>query len=307
MLVQELGSETTYVENVPEGPSAESVIRQLARDGYDLIVTTSFGYMDPTINVARQYPEQWFVHIGGYKVAANVSTVYGRMYQPMYLSGIVAGSMTSSNLIGYVASFPIPDFFRDINAFALGARSVNPAAQVRVIWTGTFYDPVTEGYAATALLDAGADVLASSMESMATQQTAKARNKVSIGKTFNMASTVGDTVLTSAVWNWGVKYVEIARRIAEGTYASESYWGDMVDGIVNLAPLSSRVPGSVVSRVQAERVQIISGANKIFVGPIYDSYGSLCVSDGEVMTDAQLLGMMWVVQGVVASDVGGCR
>jgi basic membrane protein A len=229
------------------------------------------------------------------------------MYQPMYLSGIVAGSMTSSNKIGYVASFPIPEVLRDINAFALGARLVNPAAQVRVIWVNSFYDPATERNAATVLLDAGADVLASSMESMATQQTAKERNKVSIGSTFDMAVYLGDTVLTSAVWNWGVKYVEIARRIAAGTYVSEAYWGGMADGIVNLAPLSARVPAPVAARVQSERNQIVLGANPIFVGPIYDSVGNLCVPEGEIMTDTELLGMSWVVQGVIASDVNGCH
>jgi basic membrane protein A len=306
LLQQETGSHTTYVENVPEGSDAQVVIRSLAQSGNKLIVTTSFGYMDATLNVARNFPNQWFVHIGGYRVAANVSTVYGRMYQPMYLSGIVVGSMASTNKIGYVASFPIPEVLRDINAFALGVRLVNPAAQVRVIWTNAFYDPATERDAATALVHAGADVLASSMESTMAQQTAKELGRLSIGGTFDMAAYVGDTVLTSTVWNWGVKYVEIARRIAAGTYASESYWGGMADGIVSLVPLSARVPASVAACVQSERNQIVLGANPIFVGPIYDSFGNLCVADGEVMTDGQLLGMAWVVQGVVASNVSRC-
>lgn len=299
MLEQELGSDTSYVQ-VAEGRASEAVIRQLAQGAYDVVVTTSFGYMDPTISVASEFPGTWFVNIGGYKAAHNVSTVYGRMYQPLYLAGLVAGSMTRSNWIGYVATFPIPEVYRHINAFTLGVRTVNPTARIQVRWIFSWYDPAHEKEAADSLLAASADVLASSGGSIAPQQAAKEKGALSIGYQYDMAAYVGDTVLTSAVWNWGVKYVDIARRIAEGTYASEEYWGGMADRIVDLAPLSSRVPSAVATLVQSERNRIMSGANQVFVGPLYDNLGNLCVPDGQVMTDEQLLSMDWFVQGVSA-------
>lgn len=298
MLERELGSATTYV--VDQNPAAEAVIRQLAQRGYDLVVTTSFEYMNPTVNVASEFPNTWFVNIGGQRVAANVSAVNGRMYQPSYLAGIVAGSMTQTNRIGYVVNFPIPETYRNVNAFTLGARSVNPAARVFVLVIFSFYDPPREREAAQMLLDLGADVLASNGGTSQPQQAARERGALSIGHDYDMAAYLGNTVLTSVVWNWGVKYVDIARKIAEGRYASENYWGRMADRVVDLTPMSSRVPPAVASHVQSERNRIMSGANQVFVGPLYDTFGNLCVPDGQVMTDQQLLNMNWFVQGVSA-------
>ena len=154
------GAETAFIENVPEGPDAERVIRDFAQKGYDLVITTSFGYMDPTLTVAQEFPDQYFVHVSGFKTADNMSTLFGRMYQPRYLSGLVAGSMTESNVIGYVAAFPIPEVIRGINAFTLGVREANPDAEVRVVWTNTWFGPPEEKEAAEALLDQGADIIA---------------------------------------------------------------------------------------------------------------------------------------------------
>ncbi len=302
MLEQELGDqvETAYIENVPEGPDAERVIRDFAQKGYKLIFTTSFGFMDPTITVAQEFPDTWFVHISGYKTAPNVSTVFGRMYQPRYLSGIVAGKMTKTNIIGYVAAFPIPEVIRMINAFALGVRSVNPQAEVRVVWTNTWFGPPQEKEAAEALLDQGADIIAQHQDTTEPQKAAQERGALSIGYDSDMSQFVGDTVLTSPVWNWGPKYVQIARAVLAGAYQSESYWGSMADGIVDLAPLSPRVPDDVKALVEQEKQKIIAaGVNDtIFCGPLKGSNGVEFLSAGQCMTDEQLLNMNWFVEGV---------
>ena len=169
--------EVTFIENVPEGPDAARIIRQYAVNGYDMIFTTSFGYMDPTLEVAMEFPDVYFEHCSGYKTADNMSTYFGRMYQPRYLSGIVAGSKTSSDIIGYVAAFPIPEVIRGINAFTLGVQSVKPDAEVRVVWTNTWYDPVKEREAAVALLDAGADIIAQHQDTTEPPKAAMERDK----------------------------------------------------------------------------------------------------------------------------------
>jgi basic membrane protein A len=216
--------EKAYIENVPEGPEAERVIRDFAQKGYDLILTTSFGYMDPTITVAQEFPETWFVHISGYKTADNVSTVFGRMYQPRYLSGLVAGAATESNIIGYVAAFPIPEVIRGINAFALGVREVNPDAEVRVVWTNTWFGPPEEKEAAEALLAEGADVIAQHQDTTEPQKAAADAGSVSIGYDSDMAAFVGDTVLTSPIWNWGVKYLDIVEQVMDESWAQTGHW-----------------------------------------------------------------------------------
>ena len=228
MLEKELGVETAYVENVPEGPDAERVIRDFAEKGFNPIITTSFGFMDPTINVAQEYPDTWFVHVSGYKTAENVSTIFGGIEEARYLSGLVAGAATESNIVGYVAAFPIPEVIRGINAFAQGVREVNPEAEVRVVWTSTWFDPPKEKEAADALLAQGADVIAQHQDTTEPQKAAMDAGAVSIGYDSDMRTVVGDTVLTSPIWNWGPKYIEIVKAIQEGTYASESFYLSLI-------------------------------------------------------------------------------
>lgn len=306
MVEKELGDqvETAYIENVPEGPDAERVIRDFVQKGYDLIFTTSFGYMDPTITVAQEFPDKWFVHISGYKTAENVSTVFGRMYQPRFLSGLVAGKMTKSNVIGYVAAYPIPEVIRGINAFTLGVRTANPKAEVRVVWTNTWFGPPEEKEAAEALLDQGADIIAQHQDTTEPQKAAKDRGVLSIGYDSDMSQFVGDTVLTSPVWNWGVKYVDIAKKVLAGTYQSESYWGGMKDGIVDLAPLSPKVPDDVKALVEEYKQKILSGEWDVFCGPIKGQGGKLAVPSGKCMSDAEMLSMDWFVDGVVGEAPG---
>jgi basic membrane protein A and related proteins len=298
---QEFGDkvETSYIENVPEGPEAERVIRDYAERGYDLIITTSFGFMDPTIEVAKEFPEKWFVHISGYKTAENVSTVFGRIYQPRYLSGLVAGAATESNIVGYVAAFPIPEVIRGINAFALGVREVNPAAEVRVVWTYTWYDPPAEKEAGTALLAVGADVIAQHQDTTEPQKAAADSGRLSISYNSPMLDIVGDSVLTGPVWDWGIKYIDIVNRIMAGTYTSESYWGSMNDGVVGLAPYSDRVPQDVRQLVQEKQQLILAGEWDVFCGPVIGANGNLVVEAGKCLTDGEMLSMDYFVEGVV--------
>lgn len=304
MVEKELGIETAYIENVPEGPDAERVIRDFAQKGYDIIFTTSFGFMDPTLTVAQEFPDKYFEHCSGYKTAANMSTYFGRMYQPRFLSGLVAGKATKTNKIGYVAAYPIPEVIRGINAFTLGVRTVNPKATVHVVWTNTWFDPVKEKEAAVALLDAGCDVIAQHQDTTEPQKAAAERGAVSIGYDSDMRAFVGDTVLTSPVWNWGPYYVSRVKAVMEGTWKSQQYWGSMKDGVVGLAPFSPKVPADVAALVEEWKKKILSGEWDVFTGPINGQDGKLAILHGERMTDEQMLSMDWFVEGVVGEAPG---
>lgn len=295
------GVTTSYVESVPEGPDAERVIANMARKGFGLIFTTSFGYMDPTLKVAQQYPDVIFEHCSGFKLAKNMGNYFGRMYQARYLSGIVAGSMTKSNILGYVAAFPIPEVIRGINAFTLGVRSVNPEAQVRVVWTKTWYDPATEKEAAKSLLDVGADVIAQHQDSPGPQEAAEEAGAYSVGYNSDMSKFAPKAHLTAPIWNWGPFYTKIVKEVQDGTWKSESLWPGMKEGVVGLSPYGPMVPADVKATVEDAREKIISGDLVVFAGPVKDQEGNVKVADGEVPADKDLLGMTWFVEGVVGS------
>ena len=302
-LVEALGDkiETITVPDVPEGPDAEKTIRDVVQQGAKVVFATSFGYMDPMETVAKEFPDVYFEHCSGYKSAPNFANYFGRIEQPRYLSGIVAGSMTESNIIGYVAAFSIPEVVRGINSFTLGVRSVNPDAEVRVVWTNTWYDPVKEREAAVALLDAGADIIAQHQDTTEPQKAAQERGKLSIGYDSDMSKFVGDTVLTSPIWNWGTYYVDTVQAILDGTWTTHSYWGGMKDGVVELAPLSAKVPADVVAKVEAAKAEILAGEGNVFCGPINDQTGAVKVAEGTCVDDAGQLSMDWLVEGVVGS------
>jgi basic membrane protein A len=290
---------TTYIESVPEGPDAARVIRQYALQGYNIVFATSFGYMDPMVEVARDFPKMYFEHCSGYKTAPNMSTYFGRMYQPRYLSGIVAGKMTKTNVIGYVAAFPIPEVIRGINAFTLGVRSVNPSAQVRVVWTSTWFDPVKEREAAVALLDAGADIISQHQDTTEPQKAAQERGLMSIGYDSDMRSFVGDSVLVSPIWNWGSYYVDTVKAIFNGTWKTHQYWGGLKEGIVLLSDFSPKVPQAVRDLVAEKQQAMINGSWDVFYGPITDQKGKEIVPAGGKMTDAEMLNMSFFVKGVI--------
>ena len=294
--------ETSYQESVPENPAdAERVIRDFAQKGNNLVVTTSFGYMDPTINVAKDFPDTQFIHISGYKTAENVSTAFGKIEEPRYVSGVIAGQMTKSNQLGYVAAFPIPEVIRGINSFTLGVRSVNPAATVKVVWTSTWFDPQLERQAAEALLDGGADVIAQHQDTAGPMQAAQDRGAYGVGYDADMASLAPDAVLTSAIWKWGVYYIQAVQSIMDGTWTSNQYWGGWPEDVVDLAPIGAMVPEEVKSQAEAEVVKFKAGEESIFTiftGPINDNTGAAKLTDGQAMTAEELLSMDWFVEGV---------
>lgn len=295
------GVKTSYVEAVHEGPDSERVFLNMARKGYDVIFGTSFGYMDPMLKVSEKFPDIVFEHCSGFKLAENMGNYFGRIYQPRYLSGMVAGAMTKSNILGYVAAFPIPEVIRGINAFALGARAVNPDAQVRVVWTKTWYDPATEKEAAKSLLDVGADVIAQHQDSPAAQEAAQEKGVYSVGYNTDMAAFAPKAHLTAPVWNWAPLYKQIVEEVRQGTWKSSSIWYGMKEGIVDLAPFGPMVPENVRQQVLAKKQEIIAGTANPFAGPIKDQAGEIRAPAGKAPTDEELLNMKYFVEGVVGT------
>ena len=289
---------STFIETVPEGAESARVINGLVRKGHNLIFTTSFGYMDATIDVAKRNKDIVFMHCSGFKTAENVGTYFGRMYEPRYLSGIVAGKMTKSNIIGYVAAFPIPEVIRGINAFTLGVRSVNPKAEVKVVWTQTWFDPGVERDAADSLLDVGADVLAMHQDAPATMQAAEARGAYVIGYNSDMRIFAPNAFLTAPIWNWGALYTKIAEEVHKGTWKSEQIWWGMKEDLVRLADLSAKVPADLKKLVNKKAAEIKAGTFHPFTGPIKDQSGKEVVAAGQVLDDGALLGMNFFVEGV---------
>ncbi|KPJ78959.1 MAG: hypothetical protein AMJ54_01240 [Deltaproteobacteria bacterium SG8_13] len=295
------GVTTSYVEAVPEGPDSERVMLNMARKGYDVIFATSFGYMDPMLKVAKQFPEVVFEHCSGFKMAPNMGNYFGRMYQARYLSGMVAGAMTRSNILGYVAAFPIPEVIRGINAFTIGAQEVNPKVQVRVVWTKTWYDPATEKEAAKSLLDVGADVIAQHQDSPGPQEAAQEKGVYSVGYNSDMSAFAPKAHLTAPVWNWGPLYKQIVEQVRKGTWKSEAIWYGMKEGTVDLAPFGPMVPDSVRQKVLAKKQELLAGGTDVFVGPVKDQQGAVRIPAGKTASDQEMLGMKYFVQGVVGT------
>lgn len=294
-------TETNYIESVPEGAESTRIITSLAQKGYNLIFTTSFGYMDPTIEVAKKYPNVVFMHCSGYKTAKNVGTYFGRMYQPRYLSGIIAGKMTKSNIIGYVAAFPIPEVIRGINAFTLGVQSVNPKAVVKVVWTQTWFDPAKERDAADSLLDVKADVIAVHQDTAAALQAAEKRGAYAIGYDSDMGHMVPKAWLTAPVWNWKAVYDKVAEEVHNGTWKSSKIWWGLKQNLVELSPMSKLVPEDVQKLVAEKKQEIIDGKLKVFAGELKDNKGNVVVPAGKTMTDPEMLNMNFLVAGVQGS------
>lgn len=295
------GVSTSFVEAVAEGPDSERVIQTMARKKFDLIFGTSFGYMDPMLKVAQQFPQTVFMHCAGFKTAANMGNYFGRIYQPRYLSGMVAGSMTKSKVIGYVAAYPIPEVIRGINAFTLGAQSVNPEVSVRVVWTKTWYDPAKEKEAAKSLLDVGADVIAQHQDSPGPQEAAQEKGVYSIGYNTDMSRFAPKSHLTAPVWNWAPFYKQVIERVQNGTWKASADWPGLAEGVVDLAPFGPMVPKEVQDKVMAKKAEIISGTEKVFVGPVKDQQGTIRYEKGVVAPDQELLSMNWFVQGVAGT------
>jgi basic membrane protein A len=294
---KQLGIKADTVENVPEGADAEHVIADLAQN-HDIIFTTSFGFMDATIDVAKKYPKVIFEHCSGYKSAPNVATYFGKNYQASYLAGIVAGKMTKKNLIGYVGAFPIPEVIYNINAYALGVQSVNPNAKVLVVWSNTWFNPTTERQAAESLLDKGADVLMAYQDSPATLQAAAERGAYAGGNDSDMARYAPKNYLTNAVWNWGPFYTKIVQSVENHTWTNAPFVGSMADGTISIAPLGDDVPAAVKQLVASVQEKIVQGTFHVFSGPLVDASGKTRLAQGQTLPLSDILKMDWFVRGV---------
>ncbi len=290
--------ETTLVENVPEGADAERVLTELAKSGHEIIFTTSFGYMNPTIKVAKKFPNVKFEHASGYKRADNVSTFFDRIYEARYVTGVVAARMTKSNTIGYIGAFPIPEVIRGINAFTLGAKSVNPDIKVEVVWVNTWFDPSKEREAAETLINRKADVITFHTDSPAAVQAAEEAGVYSVGYHSDMAAFGPNSHLTAAVHNWNEYYVDRVQAVMDGTWESTDTWKGMAAHMTEVTSLNPIVPESVAKEVATLKADISSGKFHPFTGPIKNQAGEVVVADGVVMTDGELLGMDYYVEGV---------
>lgn len=299
-LEEQLGVKTTLKESVKEDKAeVKKVIDGMVDEGVNVIFGTSFGFMDGMEEAAEEYPDVKFFHCSGYKSnGTNFVNYFGRIEQARYLSGIVAGLKTTTDQIGYVAAFEIPEVIRGINSFTLGVRSVNPDAVVKVNWTHTWYDPATEKEAAKALLDQGVDIIAQHQDTAGPQQAAQEKGVFSIGYNTDMSAAAPKAYMTAPVWNWGTYYVDQVKAIQDGTWKTENYWGGMKDGVVDLAPLTDVAPEGAKEAVEKAKADILSGKNKIFVGPLKDQTGAEKVPAGKVMTDEEWLSFDWFVEGV---------
>jgi simple sugar transport system substrate-binding protein len=292
---------TTYVENVSEGPDAERVIQQLARTGYDIIFTTSFGYMNPTLKVAKRFPKVKFEHATGFKRAKNVTTYSARFYEGRHVIGLIAGKMTKTNTIGYIASFPIPEVVRGINAAYLAAKSVNPAVKMKVIWVSTWFDPGKEADAAKALIDQGADILMQHTDSPAAMQIAEERGIFAFGQASDMRSFGAKAQLTAIVNNWGPYYVSRIKAARDGSWKSQDTWDGIGPGMVQFAEFSKRIPEDVRKMAIKARDDIAAGKLHPFTGPINKQDGSPWLKAGQTAPDGDLAGMNFYVAGVEGS------
>ncbi|MDI1239818.1 MAG: BMP family ABC transporter substrate-binding protein [Polaromonas sp.] len=289
---------TTYVENVPEGADAERVIRDLASQGHRLIFTPSFGYMEPTLKVAKDFPDVKFESITGYKTAANVAVANARYYEGRYLAGIAAGRMASS--AGYVAGFPIPEVIQGINAFTLGMRSVNPRASVKVVWLGAWFDPPREREAAMTLFNQGVEVMAFHTGSTAVMSAAQERGKLAIAYHSDMRKVAPDAQLLAVTHQWGDYYTRRARAVLDGSWKSGALWGGVKDGMIRVDSFGPKVPKKVVDEVLARQKDIAAGKLHPFRArtALLDNEGREVLAAGQTLTDEQILGMNFLVQGV---------
>ncbi|MGB0900425.1 BMP family ABC transporter substrate-binding protein [Halocynthiibacter sp.] len=290
--------ETTFVESVPEGADAERVLTQMALSGNELIFTTSFGYMDPTINVAAKFPNVRFEHATGYKNADNVSTYSARFYEGRAVLGTIAGRMTETNKVGYIASFPIPEVIRGINSAYIHAQKVNPDVEFKIVWVYTWFDPAKEADAATALIEQGVDVIMQHTDSPAAMTIAEERGIMAFGQASDMKQFGPTARLSSIIDDWAPYYIARTQAVIDGTWESTSTWDGIKEGMVEIGEFSDRVPAEVQAEAQAIADSIVSGEYHAFTGPLNKQDGSVWLAEGETADDGTLAGMDFYVEGV---------
>ena len=292
--------ETVFQESVPEGADAERVLTQMALSGCGLIFTTSFGYMDQTVAVAEKFLDIKFEHATGYKQAANLATYDARFYEGRAVLGHIAGKMTKSNKIGYIASFPIPEVIQGINSSFMHARKVNPAVEMSVVWAYTWFDPAKEADAAKALIDQGVDVILQHTDSTAPlAEAAKTPGVIGFGQASDMAAFKPSPRVSAIIDNWGPYYVKRVQAVLDGTWASGHTWGGMKDGEVVMGEITDTVPADVKAEAEGMIAAITAGTYHPFTGPINKQDGTPFLAEGEVATDEQLVTMNFYVEGIV--------
>jgi len=294
--------ETVYQESVPEGAAAERALTQMALSGAKLIFTTSFGYMDATVNVAQRFPDVKFEHATGYKTAPNVSTYSARFYEGRTVQGHIAGKMTESNIIGYIGSYPIPEVIRGINASFIAARKVNPDVEFRIVWANTWFDPPKEADAATALIEQGADVILQHTDSTAPLAAAeRAGNVIGFGQASDMAQYKPSPRVSSIIDNWAPYYIDRVQAVMDGTWESQQVWHGIRDGMVQIGEITAAVPEDVANEARALMDAIASGQYHPFTGPINRQDGGAWLAAGETADDATLAGMDFYVEGLTGT------
>ncbi len=299
-VVKEFGDkiETTYLENVSEGPDSERSIEQLARAGNKLIFTTSFGYMDPTLKVAKKYPAVMFEHATGFKRDKNMSAYSGRFFEGRYIQGQIAAKMSKKGVLGYIGSFPIPEVISGINATMLAAQKINPDIKVKIIWVNTWFDPGKEADAAKALIDQGADVIMQHTDSPAAMQVASERGVLAFGQDSDMIKFGPKTQLTAVTNNWAPYYVERVKAALDGTWKSEDTWAGLKDKMVVMAPYTN-MPDDVKKMAMETEAAIIGGTLFPFKCPIVGQDGKeVECKGGDKLADGQVLGMNFYVKGI---------
>ena len=290
---------STYIENVPENADAVRAIRKLAASGHDLIFTTSFNYMDQTLEVAKEFPDVKFEHATGYMRADNVATYGARFYEGRTISGHIAGHLTKTNTIGYIASFPIPEVVRGINAFYLAASKVNPDIKIKIIWAFTWYDPGKEADAAKTLINQGADILVQHTDTFAPCQEAEKAGVLAFGQASNQEQFCPNSHLTAIEDVWGPYYEDRAKALVDGTWSSTDTWDGMDKGMVVMSPYNAKLmPSDLIQEAVAMEIALKDGSMHSFEGPIYNQAGELMIPEGGVADDGMLLGMNWYVQGI---------
>ena len=292
--------ETIYMESVKYGPDAERAIRSMANDGADIIFATSFGYMEPMLKVAKEFPNVKFEHATGYKQSQNMASYGLRLYQARHVQGIIAGMMTKTNKICYVGAFPIPEVIREINTYYLGAKKMNPKVDIDIVWVNSWYNPPKEADAAAVMIAEGCDMVAQHTDSPAPLQTAQKNGVTGFGQASDQIRFAPKAQLTATIDNWSPYYIKKVQAVIDGNWKSGDYFGHMKDNVVQMAPFTN-MPDDVKAFAQKIKEGIRDGKYFAFTGPIKDNTGKLQLKDGEIASDGHLNSMMYYVEGIDAT------
>ena len=292
--------ETTYKENVPEGPEVAQTIEDLIADGNTVIFGTSFGFQDAFIEAAAAHPEVCFEFATGYKSATNVSQFYGAAEDTDYLAGMAAGAASKTGKLGYLASFPIPEVVRGANAWTMGVRAMNPEATVKVVWLNTWFDPAAERKAAEALIAEGVDVLGQKgVDSPATGDAAKAGNGVLwTGYNTDQSANYPEVWLTATTYHWDVYEIPRIQAVLDRAWTAGNYYGNLGDGFVKLAPYGASVSADTQAAIDARMAELEAAPGSQFTGPITDNTGAEVLADGVAHTFGELMSMQYLVEGI---------